>query len=444
MPGEASIIRLGRCLVILQYLTVLVVCMQPSTGPDEHPEKPTAGPTRGSFVSVQVNVDERRRDVVDDAANTPSIAVDPTDPKKLVIAWRQFDNIRSNFAEVGAAYSHDGGQTWTVLPSPRPGEYAFDGTAQCDRSGVFYVSSTGASGLALSRSLDGGVTWSTHSWPLVIGGAALDTAVDLSAVPGKGNIYGAWADRFVRFTEWDETPPAVVSVPRERDGPAVAVGVNGAVYAAAMDGGEVTLARSADAKNPKAEPTFRMFSAVNLGGIPMGDVGPNPGGTLGRLQLACDHSKGGTRGNLYLLRSVDPPGSDPLDVMFTSSADAGKTWSKPVRINDDAGNNMAWQWFATMSVAPNGRIDVIWNDTRGNPTAVVSELYYASSKDGGRTWSKNVPVSPPFDPYIGWPNQNKLGDACGLVSDNEGASIAYAATFNRGQDVYFLRVPHKP
>jgi len=48
-----------------------------------------------------------------------------------------------------------------------------------------------------------------------------------------------------------------------------------------------------------------------------------------------------------------------------------------------------------------------------------------------------------FDSWLGWPNQNKLGDGDGLVSDNGGVSIAYAATFNRGRDVYFLRVPHK-
>ncbi len=430
--------------MLLQYLTVLIVCVQPSTGPDERSEEPTTGPSRGSFVSVQVNIGERGKDILNDAANTPSIAVDPIDPKKLVMTWRQFDNIRSNFAEVGAAYSHDAGRTWIVLPSLRPGEYTFDVSALCDRSGVFCVTSTGASGLALSRSLDGGVTWSTHSWPLLIHGAALSTAVGPTAGPGKGNIYGASADRFVRFAKWDGTSPVVAGVPQDLDSPVLSVGLDGAVYAAAMNGREVTLARSADAKDPKAEPTFRMFASVDLGGTPMGNAGPNPGGTLGRLQLACDHSKGGTRGSLYLLRSVDGPERDPLDVMFARSADGGKTWSKPVRVNDDATNNMAWQWFATMAVAPNGRIDVIWNDTRGNPTAVVSELYYAHSNDGGHTWSKNVPVSPPFDPYIGWPSQSKLGDGYGLVSDNEGASIAYAATFNRGQDVYFLRVPHKP
>jgi len=127
--------------------------------------------------------------------------------------------------------------------------------------------------------------------------------------------------------------------------------------------------------------------------------------------------------------------------MFARSDDGGFTWSEPVRVNDDLEGNGAWHWFGTMDVAPNGRIDAVWNDTRNSGgLANLSELYYAFSTDGGRTWSKNVPVSPQFDSRLGWPNQAKIGDYYGMVSDNTGTNIAYAATFNGEQDVYFLRI----
>ena len=71
---------------------------------------------------------------------------------------------------------------------------------------------------------------------------------------------------------------------------------------------------------------------------------------------------------------------DPLDVMFIRSINKGLTWSTPVRVNDDPTDNEAWQWFGTMSVAPNGRIDVIWNDTRNDPTSNTSELFYSFRK----------------------------------------------------------------
>lgn len=126
--------------------------------------------------------------------------------------------------------------------------------------------------------------------------------------------------------------------------------------------------------------------------------------------------------------------------MFSRSTDRGLTWSKAVRVNDDPVGNEAWQWFATMSVAPNGRIDVIWNDTRNSGQVNRSELSYSFSGDAGETWSENIPISPMFDSYVGWPRQNKIGDYYHAVSDNGGVNIAYAATFNGEQDVYFLRI----
>ncbi len=90
-----------------------------------------------------------------------------------------------------------------------------------------------------------------------------------------------------------------------------------------------------------------------------------------------------------------------------------------------------------MSVAPNGRIDVIWLDTRDNPGTFLSALYYSNSRDGGITWSPNQRLSEYFNPHVGWPNQNKMGDYFDMVSDVNGAHLAWAATFTGGQDVYY-------
>jgi len=179
---------------------------------------------------------------------------------------------------------------------------------------------------------------------------------------------------------------------------------------------------------------------LNLGAMFRFSAGPNPGGLLGQVQVATDHSSGPTHGNVYVLASVGPIASDPLDVVFSRSTDGGLTFSTPVRINDDPAGTDAWQWFGTMSVAPGGRIDVIWNDTRNSGVENLSELYYSYSYDAGITWSANVPISPMFDSHVGWPQQNKLGDYYDMISDNAGASLAWAATFNGEQDVYFLRI----
>jgi hypothetical protein len=133
--------------------------------------------------------------------------------------------------------------------------------------------------------------------------------------------------------------------------------------------------------------------------------------------------------------------------MFVRSTDAGLTFSTAIRINDDPNPQSKWHWFGTLAVAPNGRVDCVWLIHAMRLITPTSQLFCSYSIDGGVTWSPNVPASNPFNPFEGYPNQNKLGDYITIVSDNTGGDAAYAATFNfnpsRGQheqNVYYVRV----
>jgi hypothetical protein len=133
--------------------------------------------------------------------------------------------------------------------------------------------------------------------------------------------------------------------------------------------------------------------------------------------------------------------------MFVRSTDGGLTFSAPLKINDDLFNPNKWHWFGTFSVAPSGRLDAVWYDTRNALNNTDSQLFYSYSTDAGVTWSANKAVSNSFNPLEGYPNQNKIGDYITIVSDNSGGNVAYTATFNfnpnRGQheeDVYYVRV----
>ena len=160
-----------------------------------------------------------------------------------------------------------------------------------------------------------------------------------------------------------------------------------------------------------------------------------------------DRSGTATNNNIYMLASVIPNGRSTTDVMFVRSTDGGLTFSAPVRVNDDPVNPNKWHWFGTIGVAPNGRLDAVWYDTRNASNNTDSQLFYSWSNDAGATWAPNVQVSNSFNPFEGYPNQDKIGDYITIVSDETGADVAYSATFNLNpntggheEDVYYVRV----
>ena len=208
-----------------------------------------------------------------------------------------------------------------------------------------------------------------------------------------------------------------------------------------LNTGGIWCVRSTNAKNGAVVPTFDQSTPVNLGGDIVFGESINPEGLVGQVFLAVDRSGTSTNDNVYLLASVQPSGfTIGSDVMFARSTNGGTTFSAPLRINDDAVNHAKWHWFGTLSVAPSGRIDAVWYDTRNSPNNITSQLFYSYSTDGGESWSANVAVSNPFNPFIGYPNQQKIGDYITVVSDDAGANVAYAATFNGEEDIYYVRI----
>jgi hypothetical protein len=406
----------------------------------------------GSYVSIQVNVDALGQNIVGDAANEPSIAVNPTNGANMAIGWRQFDTITNNFRQAGRAWTMDGGNTWTFPGKLTPGIFRSDPVLDTDSAGNFYYQSLQSDfSMDVFKSTDGGVTFGP---PVAsFGGDKNWMVIDKSGSIGDGHIYGIWREAFgccgpnvfTRSVNAGASYQNPVPVPR---GPALgtmAVGPNGEVYATGVDElgtGENVAVRSLNARNSAQSPTFS-DETINLGGDLVFGGPPNPGGLLGQANVAVDHSLGATRGNVYVLSTVDPlpsQGTQPTAVHVIRSEDDGNTWSLPVRVNDDPGNNGAWHWMAAHSVAPSGRIDVVWNDTRTTGQAAMSALFYAYSYTAGQTWSTNVAVTPPFNSTVGWPNQNKIGDYYTIVSDASGADVAFSATFNGEQDVYYVRV----
>lgn len=77
------------------------------------------------------------------------------------------------------------------------------------------------------------------------------------------------------------------------------------------------------------------------------------------------------------------------EIFHQASADGGKTWSAPKEVTDDKPADFRGQYFPNISVAPNGRVDAVWWDTRADPGIRSNDVYYSYSDDDGRTWSAN-------------------------------------------------------
>ncbi len=148
----------------------------------------------------------------------------------------------------------------------------------------------------------------------------------------------------------------------------------------------------------------------------------------------------GRAGQLYPSLAVDKLGTVYLawhdfrkgdqDIYFSTSVDGGKTFSPNLRINDDSGT--AGQFNPSLAVDENGAVHIAWHDLRNEE----ADIYYAMSRDGGVTFSRNVRVNDDreeafqFHPSLGINGQGDIG-------------IAWDDYRNGHADIYFAKKKDK-
>jgi len=403
----------------------------------------------GAFISYQVNVDASGLNITGDAANEPSICVDPTDHNKMAIGWRQFDSVESNFRQAGKGYTTDGGTTWTFPGVLESNVFRSDPVLVSTGTGnFFYLSLLTTFFDDMWRSLDGGQSWLNLA--PAKGGDKQWFTIDNTSSVGHGFQYQFWSTagnnydgrQFTRSVDGGFNWLNPVDIPNSPAWGTFDVDSAGTLFIGGvnLDTNQIWCERSTNAKIAGVTPSFDQSTDVDLGGDIAFSTIINPVGLVGQVCLAVDRSGTSTNNNVYMLASVTPDPSSGSEVMFVRSTDGGHTFSAPHRVNDDPVNPVKWHWFGTLSVAPNGRIDAVWLDTRNAANNTNSQLFYSYSTDAGDTWSSNIAVSASFNPFLGYPSQNKMGDYMTIVSDNTGGDVAYCATFNGEQDIYYVRV----
>ena len=139
------------------------------------------------------------------------------------------------------------------------------------------------------------------------------------------------------------------------------------------------------------------------------------------------------------------------DIYASRSTDQGKTWAPRQRVTDDPPTDYANKFVPGISAAPDGRIDVAWEDFRDDNGNLLTNVYESSSTDGGVTWGPNIRVSdhPSNRHYGQFANYSDVRGAVGVSSDNYAAYIAWDDSRNAtpdkpAQDVYFAAVQMAP
>src|ERR1035437_2051945 len=285
-------------------------------------------------ISRQANVNTSGQNIPDDAANEPSICIDPIHPEHIAIGWRQFDTTNSNFRQSGVAFTTNGGLKWTFPGNLEPGVFRSDPVLATDANGTFYylgISNSVTFSCDLLRSANGGATWQQLGFAL--GGDKEWMTIDTTSGPGRGNIYEIWSPyfnytnnvnkMFTRSTDGGQTWLDPIAVPQLPYWGTLDVGPGGELYCVGTDGANFWVNRSTNAPNRSVTPSFDLTVKVELGGPMLISIpGINPDGLLGQAWLAADRSSGPTRLPDLKLGFPAPLRLSPPRERFNSAAQA--------------------------------------------------------------------------------------------------------------------------
>ncbi|HEX2700838.1 MAG TPA: sialidase family protein [Acidimicrobiales bacterium] len=412
--------------------------------------------TRGGGASARVgqNVFVTPNGLID-ANNSPTVARNPTRADNMVVAHR----VDLPGFSASLQVSNDGGRAWqtTALPLPPDKDRPFAADAAFAPDGTLYVSYVNLQGsgnrpdnLWVARSDDGGRSLSA---PVRVAGALTFQA--RIAVDRQSVLHVTW------LKVADVAPYAIVAYPS----PIVAVHssdggrsfsepvqvsdpermlVAAGSPAVDADGNLVVLYQdyrndNRDFRNldgPVYEDPFALVVAVSRNGgktFSKGvevDAGLVPTRRFLVFLPEFPSISAGPGGKLYVAWADGRNGD--LDVFVKRSGDGGTTWGRPVRVNTNRIDDGTDQYMPRVSVAPDGRVDVLFFDRRRDPSNLLMDAYLGVSDDQGRSFDQVRVSSSSFDSRVGFSANPKLepdlGSRLGLTSTNDGAFAVWTDT----------------
>lgn len=325
----------------------------------------------------------------------------------------------------GIAISYNQGQTWTsvqVAPPP-PGFFGvldknhlwIDNSPNSPFEGNLYDAWTPFGGnndtqIELSRSTDGGLTWSSGiSISDNIFAGSHNQGVNIHTGP-YGEVYAVWA--VYDNSGSDE---------------------NALGFAKSYDGGQTFVPATRIINNIRGIRESETSKAMRVNAFPV---------------MAVDISTGPYSGNIYVVwTNIGIPGintGQDIDIYLIKSTDQGTTWSSPIRVNQDPqglGNEHFFPWIACDPVS--GTLSVVFYDDR-NVSSSDLEVFVAISNDGGDTWDdfkvSDVSFTPSpipglasdyFGDYIGITARDRRVYPC-WTDNRTGNAMTWVSPFTTG------------
>ena len=354
----------------------------------KRPGRPWSGPTtvhdnRVNALTTRLFLDDKNWIAVDNATDVNGRPNRPNDGKTgtMYICW-SFDGTTAPLQQIVVMRSLDGGRTWGGI---RPGDNL-----------PFPVS---------QKTLVGGI------------------GCHLSIGP-KGEVYATWYDNQLqalmqakstnRGALWSLAAPiagiAGVDAPfageafRNLSIPTTGVDGQGNVYVAVAS------------RNARGTPL--------LGKLPsIGRQIKSGGLTVEELQKLLETKKANDLAGVDYKAGGD--GAGPLsgaDIVLFKSTNGGRSYTGPVRVNQDPPNGDADQFQPWMAVTPSGQVNIMFFDRRNDPANYFIDTYLARSQDGGRTFTDRRVSQRMWDPAVNAPTSVSgkfIGDYQGLVADDE-------------------------
>jgi hypothetical protein len=125
--------------------------------------------------------------------------------------------------------------------------------------------------------------------------------------------------------------------------------------------------------------------------------------------IGVDNSSGPHAGNLYVAMYTWT--GTYLRVQVIRSSDGGKTWSKPVPVAPPSDTHD--QFFPSLSVNGKGLVGVSWLDRRNDPNNIDYQAFAAISTDGGQTFPNTQLTQAFSNPDTNGTGDNWMGDYTG-------------------------------